>query len=785
MLWQYANIIVGNRDVYLNPVEGFILNSVFLLHDAGMCYSILNNKNEIENDKMYKDYIANSQKDIPKEELDLEALFYTVRQYHGEFAIRIASDLINDEEFFIPDANYRQEFGDIIGKIAKSHTCNINYIERELGQSYSSPRFPHEWSIDIKKISFLLRTADAADLDNLRAPKTLKMISEIKGDSKEHWTFQKKLGLPKLDSDGYLVYSTNSAFKKEEQKAWWYCYNALKQLDEELKNASNYFASKKQVVFNATGVKYIDDSLALGKNSLKTSGWDSINTTIRVSNPIHIASELGGEKLYGNKNIAVRELIQNSIDAIHVYRIFTGQSNLAVGKIYIGIEKIDADYFLVAGDNGIGMSQNLMTNELLDFGGSYWKSNKFLNDFKGLKSSGFESIGKFGIGFFSVFMLGEKVTVTSWKYGENIDSMRTLDFYDGLFSNPILRNPTEIEKNSVIDRGTLIKIKLSKNPYEKGGIVYDENLKDCSLKALVQYYVPSIDIEIVVKELDDRIYTFPPNNIYKLNCSQLYEYTNIKKSSLLDIFPDSKEISIENIKKLSLELIEIKEDDKILGKLTIMPRDKTVYLFREPGLGAVILANGIRVKEVQGYIGYINTNEVISIKRDNVKNIVSFDSMKNWAIEQIKQMERLKTIAYSEFYEKKIMDLTVAFGLFNEDFPLTKTKKNGEYKNVSIKEFREFAKQNTQVLFYQEKEASKKHNKNCDGFINTTYLNTFEAFVKDDENDKIYDSEKIITNILKDEWGDFKQSSSDLEDSESNNSPYSYIWTLRKKEEIQ
>ena len=245
MLWEYADIIVGNKKNYLNPLEAFILNSVFLLHDAGMCFSLLYDIGEIKNDPLYKDYIKINDGKIEKEKLEEEALFYTVRENHGIYALRIAKELLPTEEHFISSIIYRDEFSDFIGKIAKSHTCNIIYIEREFGTSYTSPRFPNEWSLDFKKIAYILRVSDAADIDNLRTPKTLQMISEMKGDSKDHWTFQKKLGFPSLEHDGHLIYSTNNPFNQNEQKAWWYCYNALKVLDDELKNANNYFVSKK------------------------------------------------------------------------------------------------------------------------------------------------------------------------------------------------------------------------------------------------------------------------------------------------------------------------------------------------------------------------------------------------------------------------------------------------------------------------------------------------------------------------------------------------------------
>ncbi|MES2375979.1 MAG: ATP-binding protein [Bacteroidota bacterium] len=772
ILWEYADIIVGNTGMVLNPVEGFILNSVFLLHDAGMCYSILNNKDEISNDTSYTDYIANNDSNLSHEELELEALFYTVRQNHGEYAIRIAIELLNEEEFFIADVNYRQEFGDIIGKIAKSHTCNINYIEREFGQSYSSPRFPKQWNIDYKKISFILRTADAANLDNLRTPKTLKMIDELKGESKEHWTFQKKLGFPNLESDGLLVYSTNSSFKKNEQKAWWYCYNALKVLDDELKNANNYFVSVHQISFAAKSVKYINDTLALGVNSIKTLGWDSINTTVRVSNPVHIASELGGEKLYGKVNIAVREIIQNSIDAVHVHRIHTGQDNLAVGKIKVEIEESNGDYFLIIIDNGIGMSQSLMTNELLDFGGSYWKSNKFYSDFKGLKSKGFEAIGKFGIGFFSVFMLGNQITVTSWKYGEDIGSMRTLDFYDGLFSNPVLRYPTQQEKNSIIDRGTAVRVKLKNNPYEKNGLIHSETFDLNTLKNLIQFYIPSADVEIITKEVTGEESIIKPKNVENLDYLELIDYINLK-GKRYEGFTNNN--TIKTIKQLPVKLIEIMQNGIIMGKLAPLPMDENAII---SDMTAIVMSRGIKVRYLPNMIGYINSSEVISIRRDEASKVISYDSLKVWAIKQLEHLGNHKDVGS---YEKMINDLTITFNLYDDNFPIVRTKKNNKYKYISIKEFRKYLRNVDEITLKEENRLEKFRGKNLDGFANIYWGFEMKDIIAAQDLEKLSDSSKVIKQILTDEWHEYDNESNTENFSLLSDNPVSYSWIFKRK----
>jgi hypothetical protein len=743
ILWEYADTIIGKKEKYLNPLEGFILNSVFLLHDSGMCYSILNNIDEIKKDVLYTDYIAGNSNYDSEELREKDALFYTVRQNHGEYALRIALELLNEEEFFIPDVNYRQEFGEIIGKIAKSHTLNINYLEREFGSFYSSPKFPTEWTIDYKKLAFILRTADAANLDNLRTPKTLKMIAEIKGESFEHWTFQKKLGMPILDSEGYLIYSTNSPFKKNEQRSWWYCYSALKVLDTELKLANAYFVSGKLNGFDAKNVKYIDDSLALGANSVKTIGWDAIDTTIKVSNPVHIASELGGEKLYGDKKVAIREIIQNGIDAIHLHRMYTGQDNLAVGTIKVTIEQNNEDYYLVIKDNGIGMSQNLLTNELLDFGGSYWKSNKFTTDFKGMKSKGFEAIGKFGIGFFSIFMLGQKVSVTSWRYGDSIKSMRTLDFYDGLNANPILREPNNEERNSIIDRGTSITIKLIDDPYKKGGILYHSS--NCySLSALVQTFIPSADIEIVVNEPNKIEKRILPNSLYDLNCLELLNYLNVKLIEQRRLF-DTNDDLIKD-----LELITIEQDGVLMGRLSILPKTEEIT-FQTFG---VILSKGIKVGEIKNFIGFILSDEVITIRRDTVFSPLRYDTLKDWAIKQISYLNR-NNIA--KLYEKRINDLTITFGLQDDNFPIVRTKKRGVYKDISIRDFRTYLKKHDTLEFYQENRIEKIRQKNCVGFTNIYIGEDFDGIINIEEADKLNNSDKTIRAMMIEEWGGYEE----------------------------
>ena len=120
-----------------------------------------------------------------------------------------------------------------------------------------------------------------------------------------------------------------------------------------------------------------------------------------------------GSKLYGdNPTVALRELIQNAADAVQARRKYEKRSE-DWGLISVSlISKADKTW-LVVEDNGIGMSEHVLTGPLLDFGTSFWRSSLAMEEFPGLMAAGMHAIGRFGIGFFSVFMLGPVVRVYS------------------------------------------------------------------------------------------------------------------------------------------------------------------------------------------------------------------------------------------------------------------------------------------------------------------------------------------------------------------------------------
>ena len=124
--------------------------------------------------------------------------------------------------------------------------------------------------------------------------------------------------------------------------------------------------------------------------------------------------------IYTNKDIFLRELISNASDACEKarYLIETGEcegENELQSKIEIILNK--KEKYISVKDNGIGMTENELINHL----GTIAKSGTedFLNKIENSKTTANELIGQFGVGFYSCFMVSDKVEVKTRRRGKN------------------------------------------------------------------------------------------------------------------------------------------------------------------------------------------------------------------------------------------------------------------------------------------------------------------------------------------------------------------------------
>ncbi|BEU87875.1 molecular chaperone HtpG [Selenomonas sp. TAMA-11512] len=186
--------------------------------------------------------------------------------------------------------------------------------------------------------------------------------------------------------------------------------------------------------------------------------------------------------IYTNREIFLRELISNASDAIDKlhFASLTNQGLLEGNSDYeIFLISDEESHTLTIADNGIGMT----SAEIIENLGTIAKSGTkaFLEEMRKAKESNEtindkEMIGQFGVGFYSAFMVAEKVEVISRKAGES-EGIHWESTGDGNYT---------IESCAKESRGTTIVITLAKDYY---GTSAEENFLDkFRLENLVKRY---------------------------------------------------------------------------------------------------------------------------------------------------------------------------------------------------------------------------------------------------------------------------------------------------------
>ena len=186
--------------------------------------------------------------------------------------------------------------------------------------------------------------------------------------------------------------------------------------------------------------------------------------------------------LYSNKEIVLRELISNASDASDKLRFSALSDNKLYGddsdlKIRIAFDKAARTLTII--DNGIGMSRA----EVIENIGTIAKSGtkEFFNALTGDQAKDANLIGQFGVGFYSAFIIADKVTLTTLRAGET-EAVKWESVGEGDFT---------LEPADKKTRGTEIVLHLREGE--------DEFLNDWKLKSIIRKYSDHITLPIVMK----------------------------------------------------------------------------------------------------------------------------------------------------------------------------------------------------------------------------------------------------------------------------------------------
>jgi molecular chaperone HtpG len=181
--------------------------------------------------------------------------------------------------------------------------------------------------------------------------------------------------------------------------------------------------------------------------------------------------------IYTNKDIFLRELISNASDAIDKYRFMAlkGEANYPQIEHAITLVIDKKARSLSISDNGIGMDKKEVISDLGTIAKSGTKD--FASKFKEAKEKqDLAIIGQFGVGFYSAFMVADKVSVLTKKPGEK-------SAY--LFTSDGVKDYT-VEEAEKASNGTTVTLYFKAN--EPDGTNYDNYLESYTLEELVKKY---------------------------------------------------------------------------------------------------------------------------------------------------------------------------------------------------------------------------------------------------------------------------------------------------------
>ena len=409
--------------------------------------------------------------------------------------------------------------------------------------------------------------------------------------------------------------------------------------------------------------------------------------------------------IYTHKEIFLRELISNASDAIdkNYYRILTSE-NVTFDKndFYINIA-IDKDArTLTIEDTGIGMNMEDMEENL----GTIAKSGSLafkqqMSETESDSKDEIDIIGQFGVGFYSAFMVSDRVTVISRKAGEEKAFKWVSEGADGY----------TIEECEREHEGTTVILEIKHNADETD---YDQYLEDYRIRSLVKKY--SDFIKYPVKMGDETINSMVP--LWKKNKSEITDedYEN---------FYNEKHFGFD--KPLKSIYYSVDGASSFTSILYIPGRAPFDFYSKDFERGLELYSNNVMIMqkcqdllpEYFGFVqGVVDSQDLsLNISRELLQHDRQLQFISKKIKEKIKKellsMQKNEREEYVKFFEA--FGRTLKFGLYseygmNKDIleDLIMFYSSTEKELVTLKEYVERMEDDQKYIYYATGETADK-----------------------------------------------------------------------------
>jgi len=416
--------------------------------------------------------------------------------------------------------------------------------------------------------------------------------------------------------------------------------------------------------------------------------------------------------LYSNKEIFLRELISNASDACDKLR-FEGLSDDALFeddhdlKIRIDFNK-DSNTVTIT-DNGIGMSRE----EVIDNLGTIARSGTraFLDNMSGDQQKDANLIGQFGVGFYSSFIVADKVTVTTRRAG--------LTSEHGVRWESAGEGEYDLENVEKAERGTEIVLHLREDS--------SEFADGWRLRSVIRKYSDHITLPIVMTKEE-----MPSTDDKESDETVIPEDETVNKASALwsrgknDI---SDEEYNEFYKHISHDFEEplARSHNRVEGKteytsLLYIPKRAPFDLWdRERSNGIKLYVKRVFIMDdaehlMPNYLrfvrGVIDSSDLpLNISREILQHNKLIDSMKAGSVKKIlgllEKMAKNDAEQYAEFWEQfgKVIKEGPGEDFANKEqiaklLRFASTKTDSEEQNVSLADYIERMQEGQESIYY-------------------------------------------------------------------------------------